>query len=56
MWAVTFVVINAVYIPLLEEPQLARRFGDPYREYCRNVRRFIPRLSPWGGMNERPKL
>jgi protein-S-isoprenylcysteine O-methyltransferase Ste14 len=24
-----------------------RRFGEPYREYCRHVRRVIPRLRPW---------
>jgi protein-S-isoprenylcysteine O-methyltransferase Ste14 len=46
-WAATFVVINLIYIPLLEEPQLESRFGDSYREYCRHVRRFIPRLRPW---------
>jgi protein-S-isoprenylcysteine O-methyltransferase Ste14 len=46
-WALTFVLINAIYIPLLEEPQLAQRFGDAYREYCRNVPRLIPRLSAW---------
>ena len=48
-WAGTFVLINAIYIPLLEEPQLAGRFGEAYREYCRNVPRLIPRLSPWRG-------
>jgi protein-S-isoprenylcysteine O-methyltransferase Ste14 len=46
-WALTFAVINATYIPLLEEPLLEARFGDEYREYCRHVRRFIPRLTPW---------
>jgi protein-S-isoprenylcysteine O-methyltransferase Ste14 len=46
-WAVAFLVLNLVYIPLFEEPQLAQRFGDPYREYCRHVRRFLPRLRPW---------
>jgi protein-S-isoprenylcysteine O-methyltransferase Ste14 len=46
-WAATFVLINLIYIPLLEEPQLERRFGDSYREYCRHVRRFIPRIRPW---------
>ena len=48
-WALGFLVINLVYIPLLEEPQLERRFGDSYRQYCRHVRRFIPRLAPWNG-------
>lgn len=47
VWAVCFLIINLIYIPLVEEPQLERRFGDPYREYCRHVRRFIPRLRPW---------
>src|SRR5579863_9797237 len=28
-------------------PSLAARFGPPYREYKRQVRRFIPRLTPW---------
>lgn len=46
-WAIAVFLINLVYIPLLEEPQLAERFGEPYREYCRHVRRFIPRLRPW---------
>jgi protein-S-isoprenylcysteine O-methyltransferase Ste14 len=47
VWAMLVVLINAVYIPLLEEPQLAARFGDSYREYRRHVRRFMPRAQPW---------
>ncbi len=26
---------------------LEKRFGEPYREYCRNVPRLFPRLRPW---------
>ena len=48
-WAGLFFLINAVYIPLLEEPQLRRRFGEAYEEYARNVPRLIPRLRPWIG-------
>jgi protein-S-isoprenylcysteine O-methyltransferase Ste14 len=48
-WAVTFLVINLVYIPLLEEPMLDARFGESYREYKQHVRRFVPRLRPWKG-------
>jgi len=44
--------LNLLHIPLVEEPQLERRFGDPYRDYCRNVRRFVPRLSPWQSPTE----
>lgn len=47
IWALTFLGLNAVYIPLLEEPQLERRFGKPYVEYCRHVPRLLPRLRPW---------
>lgn len=47
MWAVTFFAINAIHIPLFEEPQLRRRFGESYEAYCRHVGRLIPRLTPW---------
>jgi protein-S-isoprenylcysteine O-methyltransferase Ste14 len=48
-WAAAFFVINAIYFPLLEEPQLEGRFGEQYRHYKRHVRRFIPRFRPWSG-------
>jgi protein-S-isoprenylcysteine O-methyltransferase Ste14 len=46
-WAGLFFLINLVYIPVLEEPMLAARFGEPYLNYKRAVRRFLPRLRPW---------
>ena len=46
-WAVAFLAINLIYIPLLEEPQLERRFGESYRTYCRHVPRLFPRIRPW---------
>jgi protein-S-isoprenylcysteine O-methyltransferase Ste14 len=46
-WAAIFAAMNAVVIPLTEEPLLERRFGEDYREYRRNVRRFVPRMRPW---------
>ncbi len=46
-WALAFLLINLLYIPLVEEPQLKRRFGEPYLEYCRHVPRVLPRLRPW---------
>jgi protein-S-isoprenylcysteine O-methyltransferase Ste14 len=46
-WAVIFLLINAVYIPLLEEPQLRGRFGASYDRYCDHVPRLVPRLRPW---------
>jgi protein-S-isoprenylcysteine O-methyltransferase Ste14 len=47
LWALLFFVVNALYIPLVEEPMLARRFGERYNEYCRHVPRLVPRLRPW---------
>ena len=45
--AVLNFVINTVYFIFSEEPGLEKRFGDEYREYKRNVPRWIPRLKPW---------
>jgi protein-S-isoprenylcysteine O-methyltransferase Ste14 len=47
LWALAFLGVNLVYIPLFEEPSLRVRFGDAYREYCRHVPRIFPRLHPW---------
>ena len=47
MWALTFLAVNFIYIPLLEEPQLRNRFGDDYVEYCNHVPRLFPRLNPY---------
>ena len=46
-WFVVFAVINATYIPLLEEPMLVNRFGEEYQTYKRNVPRWVPRLTLW---------
>ena len=46
-WALIFLVINLIYIPLLEERQLKARFGEEYVEYCRHAPRLLPRLRPW---------
>jgi protein-S-isoprenylcysteine O-methyltransferase Ste14 len=46
-WAIAFFVINTTYIPLFEEQSLLRRFGEDYKTYCRNVRRWLPRIKPW---------
>ena len=46
-WSALFFFVNAVYIPLVEEPGLERRFGEGYRVYKRNVPRWLPRRTPW---------
>jgi protein-S-isoprenylcysteine O-methyltransferase Ste14 len=49
-WFLLFVFVNAVYIPLAEEPGLVRRFGEDYLTYKQHVPRWIPRLKPWAGL------
>lgn len=46
-WFAVFWAINAIYIPLSEEPGLIQRFGDDYIRYKRNVPRWIPRIQAW---------
>ncbi|HZP17756.1 MAG TPA: isoprenylcysteine carboxylmethyltransferase family protein [Terriglobales bacterium] len=36
-----------LFVMFYEEPVLRRKFGADYEEYCRNVRRWWPRLRPW---------
>jgi protein-S-isoprenylcysteine O-methyltransferase Ste14 len=49
VWAAVFALMNVVYIPLIEEPGLERRFGRDYTLYRENVPRFVPRLTGWTG-------
>ena len=45
--AVLAVLSLNLFVRLYEEPTLRRSFGADYEEYCRNVRRWVPRLHPW---------
>jgi protein-S-isoprenylcysteine O-methyltransferase Ste14 len=36
-----------LFVVLYEEPTLRKKFGADYAEYCRNVRRWWPRLRAW---------
>jgi protein-S-isoprenylcysteine O-methyltransferase Ste14 len=36
-----------LFVLFYEEPTLRGKFGPDYLEYCRNVRRWLPRLQPW---------
>ncbi len=38
-----------------EEEYLRERFGGEYDRYCRNVRRFVPRLTPYRPATPPPK-
>ena len=47
IWFLIFFELNALIMPLIEEPTMVDRFGDDYVSYKRNVPRWIPRLKPW---------
>jgi protein-S-isoprenylcysteine O-methyltransferase Ste14 len=36
-----------LFIRFYEEPTLRGKFGTEYEEYCRNVRRWLPRWTAW---------
>ena len=47
VWFGLVLAVNAVYMPLVEEPGLQGRFGEEYERYRADVPRWIPRLRPW---------
>ena len=47
VWFFVFFALNALTMPLIEEPLLESRFGSDYAAHKRNVPRWIPRLKPW---------
>ncbi len=47
VWFVAFFALNALTMPLIEEPLLESRFGSDYITYKQNVLRWIPRPRPW---------
>lgn len=47
--------IGHLFVMSYEEPTLARRYGEEYSIYKRNVPRWLPRITPWNGEeNGRP--
>jgi len=45
--ACTIVLGVVLFVLLYEEPHLRKKFGADYEEYCRNVRRWVPRMRAW---------
>ena len=44
IWLAAVLAVNTVYIPLVEEPGLRKRFDEEYDAYCRAVPRWLPRV------------
>jgi protein-S-isoprenylcysteine O-methyltransferase Ste14 len=47
IWFGAVFAVNAIYMPLVEEPGLLRRFGADYVTYRAHVRRWVPSPRPW---------
>jgi len=43
-WTALFIIGNACFIPLVEEPRLRRSFGAEWEAYAARVPRFVPRF------------
>lgn len=52
-WFAVFFAVNAIWMPLVEEPGLEQRFGDEYVAYKGSVPRWLPRTRPWGPGSDR---
>jgi protein-S-isoprenylcysteine O-methyltransferase Ste14 len=46
-YAVCVLIGFNLFVLLHEEPTLRARYAEQYVEFCRNVPRWIPRLTPW---------
>ena len=48
-YAGVVLIVFHLFVRFYEEPQLRRRFGKAYVDYCLHVGRWRPRLRPWRG-------
>jgi len=46
-WGVLFWLFTFAAVVIYEEPTLRQQFGEEYRTYCKNVPRWVPRLTPY---------
>ena len=46
LYALAVSVGGHLSVLYIEEPELRRRFGESYEAYCRDVPRWLPRLTP----------
>jgi protein-S-isoprenylcysteine O-methyltransferase Ste14 len=49
VYAALVTAAMVTFVLLYEEPTLARRYGQSYETYRRNVPGWLPRLTPWRG-------
>ena len=49
IWGAVVWLTVHLFVLAYEEPTLGRSYGEQYDRYRANVRRWIPRLTPWRG-------
>ena len=49
VYGVLIAAACVAFVLVYEEPTLARRYGQSYETYRRNVPGWLPRLTPWRG-------
>lgn len=49
VWGLVVWLAVHLFVLSYEEPTLSRDYGEQYDRYRANVRRWIPRLTPWRG-------
>ena len=49
IWAGIFGAAVAAFVMAYEQPTLRTRYGEQYLQYCRGVRAWWPRITPWRG-------
>jgi protein-S-isoprenylcysteine O-methyltransferase Ste14 len=47
-------IAQDAFVRSYEEPTLREVYGPSYEEFCANVPRWLPRLTPWRGAARRP--
>jgi protein-S-isoprenylcysteine O-methyltransferase Ste14 len=47
-------IVQDAFVRSYEEPTLREAYGPPYDEFCANVPRWLPRVTPWTGATRRP--
>lgn len=46
-YGLIIIILFDLFVRIYEEPKLRKSFGEEYKTYCKNVRRWIPRLRAW---------
>ena len=45
IWFLIFVAASILFVAIWEEQDLEKRFGEPYRQYKKQVPRWVPRIG-----------